>query len=367
MTPLARIIAARIRAEGPMALDDYMRLCLMHPQHGYYSTRDPFGTQGDFTTAPEISQMFGELVGLAIAQAWLDQGTPTPFTLAELGPGRGTLMADVLRATARVPGFRQAAQLALVEVSPHLRGVQRDRLGEVLHLDSAADLPQAPLFLIANEFFDALPIRQLQRTRRGWAERMVTLDDAGALVLALGPPRPLPLDGPEGEIRELCPEGAAIMATVAERIACHGGAAIVIDYGTWDGHGDSLQALRAHAYDDPLAHPGEADLTAHVDFAPLAAAAIRAGAAASLPEPQGAWLKSLGIEARAARLAAAGDAGAAEALDRLTAPGRMGHLFKAMAVWPKDSLPPPGFHPLPPDCGKAPQDHSGPAGAGPAT
>lgn len=367
MTPLARIIAARIRAEGPMPLDDYMRLCLMHPQHGYYSTRDPFGAQGDFTTAPEISQMFGELVGLAVAQAWLDQGAPAPFTLAELGPGRGTLMADVLRATARVPGFRQAATVALVEASPHLRLVQRQRLGEVLHLDSAADLPQAPLFLIANEFFDALPIRQVQRTAQGWAERMVTLDAAGALALALGGPQPLPLEGPEGEIRESCPEGAAIMTTVAGRIASHGGAAIVIDYGTWDGRGDSLQALRAHAHDDPLAHPGDADLTAHVDFAPLAAAAIRAGALASPPEPQGPWLQALGIEARAARLAAAGDAGAAEALDRLTAPARMGHLFKAMAVWAKDSPPPPGFRPLPLRDGPAPQDRSGPAGAGPAT
>jgi len=367
VTPLARIIAARIRAEGPMPLDEYMRLCLMHPQHGYYSTRDPFGARGDFTTAPEISQMFGELVGLAIAQAWLDQGAPAPFTLAELGPGRGTLMADVLRATARVPGFRQAATVALVEASPHLRLVQRQRLGEVLHLDSAADLPQAPLFLIANEFFDALPIRQVQRTAQGWAERMVTLDAAGALALALGAPQPLPLDGPEGEIRETCPEGAAIMATVAGRIASHGGAAIVVDYGTWDGRGDSLQALRAHAHDDPLAHPGDADLTAHVDFAPLAAAAIRAGAAASAPEQQGPWLQALGIEARAARLAAAGDAGAAEALDRLTAPARMGHLFKAMAIWAKDSPPPPGFRPLPLRDGPAPQDRSGPGGAGPAT
>ena len=252
MTPLGRIIAARIAAEGPMRLDDYMRLCLMHPSHGYYSTRDPFGTKGDFTTAPEISQMFGELVGLALAQAWLDQGAPAPFTLAELGPGRGTLMADLLRATRRVPGFHQAARVTLVETSPHLRQVQRERLGEITHLSSVTELPEAPLFLVANEFFDALPVRQLQRVTGGWAERMVTLDARGGLMLALAAPVSLPREAPEGEVWEICAEGAAIMETVATRIAAHGGAAIAIDYGTWNGKGDSLQALRRHALRNAL-------------------------------------------------------------------------------------------------------------------
>ena len=347
MTPLGRIIAARIAAEGPMRLDDYMRLCLMHPAHGYYSTRDPFGTKGDFTTAPEISQMFGELVGLALAQAWLDQGAPAPFTLAELGPGRGTLMADLLRATRRVPGFPQAARVTLVETSPHLRQVQRERLGEITHLSSVMELPEAPLFLVANEFFDALPVRQMQRVTGGWAERMVTLDARGDLMLALAAPVSLPREAPEGEVWEICAEGAAIMETVAARIAAHGGAAIAIDYGTWNGKGDSLQALRRHASDGILAHPGEADLTAHVDFAPLAGAALRAGAAASIPERQGDWLRALGIETRAARLAQAGDPGAQAALHRLTDPAQMGHLFKAMAVWPSKLPPPPGFRPLP--------------------
>ncbi|MBB1491917.1 SAM-dependent methyltransferase [Paracoccus sp. MC1854] len=347
MTPLGRIIAGRIAAEGPMGLDDYMRLCLMHPDHGYYATRDPFGAQGDFTTAPEISQMFGELVGLALAQAWLDQGSPAPFTLAELGPGRGTLMADLLRATRRVPGFHDAARVTLVETSPHLRQVQRKRLGEITHLSSVADLPEIPLFLVANEFFDALPIRQMQRAEGGWAERMVTLDDSGALTLALAAPVALPRAAPEGEIWEICAEGTAIMSTVAQRLAVHGGVAIVVDYGTWDGKGDSLQALRRHAPEGILTHPGEADLTAHVDFAPLAGAAIRAGAAASAPERQGDWLRALGIEARAARLAAAGDAGAEAALHRLTDAAEMGHLFKAMAVWPRHLPPPAGFRPLP--------------------
>jgi len=347
MTPLARIIAARIGAEGPMLLDEYMRLCLMHPDHGYYATRDPFGAQGDFTTAPEISQMFGELVGLALAQAWLDQGAPSPFTLAELGPGRGTLMADLLRATRRIPGFHEAARVMLVETSPHLRQVQRERLGEVTHLDSASDLPEAPLFLVANEFFDALPIRQMQRVEGGRAERMVALHESGALTLALAPPVTLPRAAPLGEIWEICAEGAAIMSMVAQRIAAHGGAAIVVDYGTWDGKGDSLQALRRHAPDGILAHPGEADLTAHVDFAPLAGAAIQSGASASVPERQGDWLRALGIAARAARLAAAGDAGAEAALHRLTDAAEMGHLFKAMALWPRHLPPPAGFRPLP--------------------
>ena len=346
MTPLSRIIAGRIAVDGPMRLDDYMRLCLLHPAHGYYATRDPFGAAGDFTTSPEISQMFGEMAGLALAQAWLDQGSPAPFTLAELGPGRGTLMADVLRATRGVPGFAAGARVALVEASPHLRQVQRERLGAVEHLDSASDLPGRPLFLLANEFFDALPIRQFQRIAGGWAERMVTLDEAGALTLALAPPVAMPRQAQMGEVWETCAEALPVMAAVADRIARHGGAAIVIDYGTWDGRGDSFQALRAHAPEDPLAHPGDADLTAHVDFAPLAAAAVAAGAAASAPVPQGEWLLSLGIARRAARLEAAGDAGAAAALHRLTHPAQMGHLFKAMAVWPRTATPPPGFQPL---------------------
>lgn len=345
MTPLARIIAARIGRDGPMRLDDYMRLCLMHPQHGYYATRDPFGAAGDFVTAPEISQIFGELAGLALAQAWLDQGRPAPFTLAELGPGRGTLMADMLRATKAVPGFHDAARVTLVETSAHLRDLQRGLLGEIHHLDHAADLPEAPLFLIANEFFDALPIRQFQRVEGGWAERMVTVS-GGGLSLALAPPIARPPEAPLGEIAEDCAEALPVIEAAATRIARHGGAAIVIDYGTWDGRGDSLQALRRHAPDGILAHPGEADLTAHVDFAPLAAAAMRAGAAASAPETQGDWLRALGIEARAARLAAAGDAGAILAARRLTAPDEMGRLFKVMGIWPQGAPPVAGLRAL---------------------
>ena len=344
MTPLAGLIAAQIAASGPMRLDEYMRLCLMHPRHGYYATRDPFGAAGDFTTAPEISQMFGEMIGLALAQGWHDQGRPSPFTLAEIGPGRGTLMADILRAIRVMPGMAEAAEVVLIEVSPHLRKVQRARLGDVRHLDSAADLPQKPLFLVANEFFDALPIRQFQRVDGGWAEHVVHLDAAGGLALGLAAPVPGP-DAALGEIRETCPEAGPIVTSIAERIAAHGGLAILLDYGNWQGRGDTFQALRRHAPDDPLAHPGEADLTAHVDFAPLALAALAAGARVSGMITQGDWLMRLGINARAERLAQAGDGGAMAALHRLTAPGEMGHLFKALALWAPGAPVPPGFEP----------------------
>ncbi|WP_347138816.1 SAM-dependent methyltransferase [Paracoccus sp. SSK6] len=345
MTPLGEIIAGRIRATGPITLADYMEICLLHPRYGYYATRDPFGAKGDFTTAPEIHQMFGELCGLVLAQAWMDQGSPAPFTLAEIGPGRGTLMADMLRAIRKAPGMAEAAEVALIEASLHLRQIQQDRLGAVTHLDSVEQLPGKPLFLIANEFFDALPIRQYQRTPVGWCERMVGLSETG-LRLGLGPVVQLPREGQPGDVVEECPAAPAIVEAIARGIAAHGGAAIFVDYGGWNGYGDTFQALRNHAPEDPLAHPGEADLTAHVDFAPLAAAAIRAGAVASPPIHQGDWLLSLGAAQRADRLAAAGDAGALAALRRLTHPDEMGHLFKAMAIWPKGAPPVPGFDAL---------------------
>lgn len=343
-TPLARLIAAQIRASGPLRLDEYMQLCLLHPEYGYYATRDPFGAAGDFTTAPEISQMFGEMIGLALAQAWLDQGSPAPFTLAEIGPGRGTLMADILRTIKIVPGMAAAAEVVLIEASPHLREVQRAKLGAIRHLEHVDQLPDQPLFLVANEFFDALPIRQFQRTTEGWAERIIALDGAGRLAMGLGAPQagePAPL----GEIREICPAAPAIAAGIGARIAAHGGAAILIDYGNWRGRGDSFQALRRHQPDDPLAHPGEADLTAHVDFAPLAHAAQAAGARVSRMRGQGEWLLDLGIAARAARLEAGGDQGAGAALSRLTAEAQMGHLFKVLALWAPQTPPPPGFQP----------------------
>ena len=352
MTPLGRIIADRIRAAGPISIADYMADCLMHPHHGYYATRDPFGAAGDFTTAPEISQMFGELLGLCLAHAWLDQGAPAPLVLAELGPGRGTLMKDALRATARVPGFHAALSIHLVEASPHLRQVQAATLvGHQPHWhDSAASLPDAPLFLIANEFFDALPIRQFRRTRDGWCEHLVGMTDD---TLTLGLSSPLPAstlghrlaDTAPGEVVELCPALPAVIAELADRIARHGGTALVVDYGGWQSRGDTFQALRQHSPTSPLAEPGLADLTAHVDFAAIAAAA--APAACSVMGTQGTLLARLGIGPRAEKLALTLQGPALTshhaAFHRLTDPAEMGNLFKAVALYPKGAPVPPGF------------------------
>jgi SAM-dependent MidA family methyltransferase len=352
MTALADLLAARIAASGPITLADYMADCLLHPQHGYYATRDPFGAGGDFTTAPEISQMFGELLGLSLAQAWLDQGSPA-FTLAELGPGRGTLMADVLRATRGVPGFHAAATVHLVEASATLRAVQRQTLGDhaVIWADSVQDLPEdAPLFLLANEFFDALPIRQFTRQGQGWAETVVGLRE-GQLTLGRSAPAPLAAlahrlaDTKNGDVVELCPAAAPIISAIGARIAHNGGAAIIVDYGDWQSLGDTFQALKDHRFADPLAAPGEADLTAHVDFAALAAAA--APARTSRMMTQGALLDRLGIDARSTRLAqsltGARLAAHQKATRRLTDPAEMGSLFKALALY-RDT-PPAGFDP----------------------
>ncbi|MBW6506415.1 MAG: SAM-dependent methyltransferase [Rhodobacteraceae bacterium] len=364
MTPLGHLIARRIAATGPMTLADFMATCLLHPEHGYYTNRDPLGAAGDFTTAPEISQMFGELIGLALAQAWRDQGAPARIVLAEPGPGRGTLMADMLRATARVPGFAAAVGVHLVEASPALRAVQAARLGaHAPHWhDSLADLPEGPLFLVANEFFDALPIRQFVRVGNEWAERQVGLAD-GALILGLAPPMPLAAlahrlaDTRPGDVVETCAPAEAMVAEIARRIAAHGGAAIFIDYGGATSLGDTFQALRAHAPCDPLAAPGEADLTAHVAFAPLAAAARAAGAGASALTAQGVLLERLGITERA-RVLARGQTGAGLASHiaahrRLTHPQEMGNLFQALAIHPLGAPPPPGFDPDQPKAANA--------------
>ncbi len=352
MTPLAERLAARIAADGPITMAQYMTDCLLHPQHGYYATRDPFGAAGDFTTAPEISQMFGELIGLCLAQCWMDQGRPSSFTLAELGPGRGTLMADALRAAASVPGFAESARLHLVEASPTLRARQKDALAAhaPAFIDSAEDLPDAPLYLIANEFFDALPIRQFQRDGSGWRERLVGLRD-GALTLSFGDAIPRPElahrkdDTKLGDLVETCAPAAAIAGAIAARIAAQGGAALIVDYGGWRSLGDTLQALRGHAPEDPLAHPGEADLTAHVDFEALASAAQ--GVAHSALTPQGVFLERLGITERARALAVRLSG---QSLDshiaahrRLTHPAEMGSLFKVIGLYPHLAKPPPGL------------------------
>jgi len=355
MTPLAAQLKARIAANGPLTLAEYMADCLLDPRYGYYATRDPFGAGGDFTTAPEISQMFGELLGLCLAQSWIDQGSPTPFVMAELGPGRGTLMADIWRATRSVPGFHAAARVHLIEASPTLRAVQAERLHDlpVTWHDSAEALPHTALWLVANEFFDALPIRQFQRDGMLWRERVVGLRD-GALALGLTDPAPRPelahrlVDTRPGDIIEVCPAAMPVMDVIQSRIAARGGAALIVDYGGWRSLGNTFQALRKHAFDDPLAHPGEADLTAHVDFEALARAAPELSHSALLP--QGVLLNRLGIDARAARLAQNLRGPALEAHyaahQRLTDAAEMGTLFKALALVAPGAPLPPGFDPL---------------------
>jgi NADH dehydrogenase [ubiquinone] 1 alpha subcomplex assembly factor 7 len=363
VTPLGRLLARRIRQAGPLTLAQYMAEALGHPEHGYYRTRDPFGAAGDFTTAPEISQIFGELLGLWCVEMWQALGSPPALNLVELGPGRGTLMADALRAARLRPAFRAAASVHLVETSESLRARQAATLAQadpglapVWH-DSLATVPAGPMLLLANELFDALPIHQFVRTEDGWRERVVALaDDGDSLGFGLAPPGPalaLLADAqrtaPVGAIAEVSPAAIALAAEIARR-AVAGGAALVIDYGpAASAAGDSLQAVRQHRPVDPLAAPGEADLTAHVDFAALARAAREAGAAVHGPLPQGTFLARLGLEMRAATLLRAATGAQARdiraAVARLLDPGEMGTLFKALAIVAPSLPVPPGFGP----------------------
>ena len=338
-------LKARIATSGPLTIADYMADCLLHPTFGYYATRDPLGQSGDFITAPEISQMFGELVGLCLAQAWMDRGAPDRIVLAELGPGRGTLMADMLRATRRVPGFHDALEVHLFEASPVLRKRQTEAVpAAVTHHDTFDTVPEAPLFLVANEFFDALPIRQFLRDGPSWRERVIGLQD-DALALGLSDrTNPEALidrlaDTAEGDIVELCPSAAPIAADIGRRIVEHGGVGLIVDYGDWRSLGDTLQAVKGHEAADLLGTPGSTDLTAHVDFEVIAQAC--APAITTRLTPQGIFLERLGITQRAQALAQSLKGDALEthiaAHRRLTHPDEMGTLFKAIAIIEKDS------------------------------
>jgi len=338
-------IAALIAAEGPIPLTRFMRMANAR----YYAAKDPFGVHGDFITAPEISQMFGELVGLCLADLWQRSGGGEA-AYVELGPGRGTLAADALRAMEKA-GLCPAVHF--LETSPLLRQQQKERVGKAEWHDSIETVPRdVPLLIVANEFFDALPIRQLIATVTGWREQMVTGDAAG---FSLTPgtrlmdsliPRHL-LDADPGSVVEQNPDAIALVGQLGRRLVGQGGVLLMIDYGH-DGsrHGDTLQAVHSHAYADPLAAPGSSDLTAHVDFLTLEAAAADVGARAYGPVEQGQWLTSLGISDRAASLARHSPDRAdeiAQAYRRLTHPEDMGSLFKVMAIcaptWPK----PAGF------------------------
>jgi SAM-dependent MidA family methyltransferase len=352
MKTLHDLIAARIATSGPITLADYIADALMHPTLGYYATRDPLGAAGDFTTAPEISQMFGELIGLSLAQAWLDQGQPSAFALAELGPGRGTLMADILRATRTVAGFADAAQVHFVETSPTLRKEQARRVTDATWHDNITTLPDMPLFLVANEFFDALPIRQFHRDEAGWREVQIGHQD-DLLLAGLSAPSHIALmdhrldDTKAGDIVEHCPALPAITQNIATRIATHGGAALIIDYGDWHSLGDTLQALQNHAPVDPFAFAGESDITAHVDFEAIATKA--SPAKFTRLTPQGVFLERLGITQRAQTLAQNLRDNALDqhiaAHRRLTHPSEMGSLFKVLGLYPDGAPPPAGLEP----------------------
>jgi len=328
-----------------------MEICLSDPEHGYYRRREPIGAAGDFVTAPEVSQMFGELIGLWCAVSWRQMGAPERVNLVELGPGRGTMMRDALRAAAAEPGFRAAVSLHLVETGDSLRETQHQSLADTAAAwhDTLANMPPGPLLLIANEFFDALPVHQYEMTTEGWRERLVSFEDGNCCPALAETPSALRRPGEVGDVFELAPARNDYMAEIAARVERDGGAALIIDYGhTESANGDTLQAVRAHKAQPLFAEPGLADLTSHVDFAALG----RAAPAVSLHGPvrQGDFLRALGIEARAAKLQRSATPEQARdietALHRLIEPRQMGDLFKALAVTTKGAPVPAGFERL---------------------
>jgi SAM-dependent MidA family methyltransferase len=338
-------LAAQIAQTGPLTVAQYMTACLHDPQAGYYATRPSLGEAGDFLTAPLVSQMFGELIGVWAASAWTLMGAPDRFVLAEMGPGDGTLMDDLLRAGRALPGFLDAAEVWLVETSAPLAGLQQRRLGQrVRWARSLDEVPGgAPLLLIANELLDCLPARQFVRTATGWAEQVVGLDAAGRLSFGLVPAaRPLP-DAREGTVYEVSAPQEALGAALGERLARDGGAALLIDYGRdVPGFGDTLQALSRHRKVDPLARPGEADLTVHADFPAVMAAAERVGASTAILT-QAAFLARMGIGERAEALVRARPDKAAvvgRQLHRLVGGDEMGELFKACCLFSPGWTPP---------------------------
>ncbi|CAN7467428.1 class I SAM-dependent methyltransferase [Caulobacter sp. LjRoot300] len=379
-------LRAQIAQDGPISVAEYFTRCLHDPRDGYYATRPALGEGGDFLTAPGVSQMFGELIGLWILETWTLMGRPAPVRLVEIGPGDGTLISDILRAARLLPAFLAAADLWLVEVSPPLREAQAAKLANAPVTPRWADRLEAvpagaPLILVANEVLDCLPARQFVRTEDGWAERMVGLDEAGNLAFGLkplGPPpvgeaarkgrwgeqthlgqRPPPSPSatppPQGEdlepgtVVESSPAQAALGSEIGHRVARDGGAALLIDYGRdLPGPGDTLQALKAHRKVSPLAEPGQADLTVWADFPAVLAAAAEAGAATGPILSQGAFLQGLGIEQRAQALASAQSSAnqadqtdkLARQLDRLTGAAQMGELFKVVCLSAPGLSPP---------------------------
>uniref|UniRef100_Q07RQ0 ATP synthase subunit beta n=1 Tax=Rhodopseudomonas palustris (strain BisA53) TaxID=316055 RepID=Q07RQ0_RHOP5 len=347
--PLHDTIKKLIRSAGPMPVWRYMELCLTHPEHGYYVSRDPLGREGDFITSPEVSQMFGELLGLWAASVWKAIGSPQQVRLIELGPGRGTLMADAMRALRVLPPLYQAISVHLVEINPVLRDKQRDTLANLSNVAWHADLDEVPggtSIIFANEYFDVLPVHQAVRGEHGWHERVIEIDAEGDLTFgAAAEPipqfevllPPLVRAAPPGAVFEWRADSEIMK--IASRVRDEGGAALIIDYGHLRSDaGDTFQAIAKHSFADPLANPGQADVTAHVDFQALAQAAEAVGARVHGPVTQGEFLRRLGIETRALALMAKASheisEDVANALKRLTGGGRggMGSMFKVIGV-----------------------------------
>lgn len=362
---LAERIKALILENGPIDLSDYMSICLADSRDGYYVTRDPFGRAGDFVTAPEISQMFGEMIGTWFRAFWNENGCPSLVNMVELGPGRGTLMADILRVFRRDEALAAAIRIHFVETSPHLRQTQNSTLmasGQAMGQgagflpqwhDDFESVPTGPCYVVANEFFDALPVRQFVHDGSAWAERVIGCDDAGDLVFGL---RPVAFDAAEhglkvppprpGQVLEVSPVRQAIAARIANRLSDQGGAGLIIDYGHVNsGYGDTFQAIRAHAPDHVLAHPGDADLTSHVDFAVLNDTFRAGGLAVPEVKTQSDFLLQMGLLERAGRLGRDAEPQTRQmihdAVERLAGPDQMGHLFKVLCVTSGDRIPYP--------------------------
>ncbi len=358
--PLEAVIRRLIALAGPMPVAEFMRHCLGHPQHGYYTAHDPFGSSGDFTTSPEISQMFGELIGLWAASVWRQMGAPAQVRLIELGPGRGSMMLDMLRAANVMPEFRRAITVHLVENSPALVARQRQTLANIdvaiVWNEALADVPEGRAIIVANEFFDALPVNQAVKQADGWRERVVGIDLDGKFAFALAPEplkffeQTLPPQVRMAEVGSIYEWRADAQALEVGRRVVRGGAALIIDYGHPESMtGDTLQALRDRRKADPLLAPGLADLTAHVDFQALASSAESIGCRVHGPVTQATFLRRLGIEQRAANLKKVAPPDTARAVDialgRLTAGGTtgMGTMFKALGLSPLAMATLPGL------------------------